>query len=147
MPYRNQIRQLITAVNALDGIYYELSKVCGIKDNTLCLLYALDDGAAHTQTQICREWLIPKTTLNTVVRECVQAGYLEKESCGRDKYLKLTPTGAAYARQILAPIYQAEEAAMEQTLHSFSPAFIEAFQVFAASMEQACENHLFGDLS
>lgn len=138
MPYRNQIRQLITAANALDGIYYELSKVCEIKDNMLSLLYALDDGAAHTQTQICQKWLIPKTTLNTVVRECVQAGYLEKETRGRDKYLKLTPTGTAYARQVLAPIYQAEEAAMEQTLRSFSPAFIQAFQAFTAAMEAAC---------
>ena len=74
---REQVRQLMAAINRIDGIWYLLAKKSGVKVNTLSLLFALDDGLPHTQKQICEEWIIPRTTINTVVQECAQMGYLE----------------------------------------------------------------------
>ena len=50
-------------------IYYRWGRKVGIKENLLALLYALSDGGHYTQKQICEEWLIPKTTINTLIKE------------------------------------------------------------------------------
>ncbi|MCQ4991523.1 MarR family transcriptional regulator, partial [[Clostridium] symbiosum] len=74
--YREEIRRIMVSVNVIDGIYAMGAKKIGIKDNSLSLLYVLDDGKPHSQKEICEYWLIPKTTLNTIVKECVNAGYI-----------------------------------------------------------------------
>ena len=69
-------RRLAKAACALDRAYDHLSKKLGIKGNLLWLLYILDDGALHSQKQICEEWLFPKTTINTLIKECQRGGYI-----------------------------------------------------------------------
>ena len=54
--YREQLRLLTQAMNQIDGLYYQAARKLGIKDNTLALLYALDDGKPHSQKQIGEEW-------------------------------------------------------------------------------------------
>ena len=66
---REAMRRIAIAINSMDGAYEMISRKIGVKENTMILLYALDDGRPHTQKEICEEWLIPKTTLNTIVRE------------------------------------------------------------------------------
>lgn len=66
-----QIRKIMISINRIDGVYYQWARGIGLKDNMLSLLYALSDGKPYTQKQICDEWLIPKTTINTVIKECV----------------------------------------------------------------------------
>ena len=68
------VRRLGMAAVRMDGAYYMCAKKFGVKENMLDLLYALDDGAPHTQKQICGDWLMPKTTVNTSVKELVAAG-------------------------------------------------------------------------
>ena len=74
---RDEIRDVMISINVITGIYSLMAKKIGIKENTLTLLYALDDGKTHSQIEISREWLIPKTTLNTIVKECVATGLVE----------------------------------------------------------------------
>ena len=66
--YREQLRLLTQAMNQIDGLYYQAARKLGVKDNTLALLYALDDGKPHSQKQIGEEWLIPKTVSYTHLR-------------------------------------------------------------------------------
>lgn len=40
--YEN-IRRLMLAINKIDGSYYFFARKLGVKENTLALLYALDD--------------------------------------------------------------------------------------------------------
>ena len=82
-----------------------ISRKIGVKENTMILLYALDDGRPHTQKEICEEWLIPKTTLNTIVRECVKSGYLVLQPGSREKEIRLTEQGKAYAASVLNRVY------------------------------------------
>ena len=87
-----EISRLVTAINKIDGAYYFCARRMSLRENTLALLYALHDGQPHTQKQIVEDWLIPKTTINTAVRELKREGYLaltplphsrEKRSCSR----------------------------------------------------------------
>ena len=94
------------------------------------VFYALDDGAPHSQAEISRHWLIPKTTLNTIVGDCVARGLIRLEG-GREKYIRLTEAGAAFARRALDAVYALEDAAFARTLSRFSPEFVAALADFA----------------
>ena len=113
----------------------------------MTLLWALDDGAPHTQRQICRDWLIPKTTVNTNVKALAAAGYLELLPArdGREKQIALTPAGRAYAGQVLAGIYAAEREAMEETVAALGAEFVGAMEQFADRLCAALDRHSGGE--
>ena len=127
------IRQLMLANMKMEGGYYFFSRKLGIKQNIMTLLYALADGKEHTQKQICQDWLIPKTTLNTNVKELVDAGYanLSPGKNTREKIVALTHQGKIYAQKMVKNIYQAEQAAMNRALEKYSIAFVDAMDYFA----------------
>jgi DNA-binding MarR family transcriptional regulator len=130
--YRGEMLRLMIAVNKLDGLYYLAAKGAEIKENTLTLLYALDDGKPHSQKQICDEWLIPRTTINTVVKECVAAGYvtLINEEHSKEKTVALTGKGENFTRKMMGEVYTAEQNAMVETLKDFSVDFVPAIERF-----------------
>lgn len=135
---REQIRRIMIAVNLIDGIYDLAARRLKVKCNLLTLLYALDDGAAHTQKEICEEWCIPVTTVNTIVQECVKAGYvtLEASPHTREKVIRITPRGAQYARGILEPVYAMEQRAMERTRAACPTDLPGAIEAFARTLRQ-----------
>lgn len=130
------IRRLIISINKIDGNYYYCARKLGVKENTLALLYALDDDKPHSQKQICEDWLIPKTTINTTIKELIAAGYItllpEKQT--REKAILLTEEGKTYTRGLLKIIYTAERKALKKTLQEFTPEFIDAFDCFATHL-------------
>ena len=129
------IRRLTQAFNRIDGAYYYCARRLGVEENTLALLYALDDGRPHSQKQICEEWLISRTTLNTIVKECIEKGYLtlQANAHSKEKQILLTESGRQYASKLLGFLYRAEEAAIKETLDRHGDAFITALEDFADS--------------
>ncbi len=111
---REAMRRIAIAINSMDGAYELISRKIGVKENTMILLYALDDGRPHTQKEICEEWLIPKTTLNTIVKECVKSGYLVLQTGRREKEIRLTEQGKAYAASVLSQVYELERRAADE---------------------------------
>ena len=87
----------------------------------------------------------PVTTINTIVKEYMDAGYvtLVPANHSREKNIALTPAGAAYAQEILEPVYRAEKEAMEQTLAEFSPEFMNAIEALTQNMAQAFQRTIF----
>ncbi len=142
--YSTQMRRFMVALNRIDGLYYQFAKSTHIKDTAVVLLYALSDGQPHTQKQICDEWLIPKTTLNTVVLDMQAQGQLQllSEEGKKAKFIVLTESGKALAENILGKSFAAEKAALEKTLETCSPEFIEGFEQFAANFEQELKPYL-----
>ena len=136
--YRNEIRRMIIAINAIDGAYDLVAKKIVVKENTLVLLYALDDGKPHSQKEICEEWLIPKTTINTIIKECIQAGYivLNTNSHRKEKEICLTERGQKYAQEVLYQIYQIEEYAIESVFNTGSEDFIEKLEQFTENLKR-----------
>lgn len=139
-----EIRRLMLATTKIDGAYYLFSRKLGIKENVLVLLYALDDGKPHSQKQICEDWLVPKTTINTNVKELVRAGYvmLYPGAGTREKIIGLTDAGKAYTEQIMRRVYEAEQAAMKRTLQQFSPQFVDAIDFFADCLHDEFQQRL-----
>lgn len=145
--YREEIRRIMVSVNVIDGIYAMGAKKIGIKNNSLSLLYALDDGKPHSQKEICEHWLIPKTTLNTIVKECVNAGYIVLDGIKhtKEKEIRLTDKGQEYAKTILNQVYELERRAMEKTLYSYSPEFVQALEQFTAYLKEEAEHFSYGE--
>ena len=138
-------RRLIAATSAADGAYYRWAVQSGVTPHTLDLLYALDDGLPHSQKQICEEWAIPKTTINTVVKACQTAGYITLAPLPdqpRQRQLCLTPAGLAYARQTLEELYIMENQAMAAAAARFGPDFVAAMEFYSAQFRAALAANL-----
>ena len=144
MKNRDYTRRLFLAISRIDGVYYLLGKKSGIKENVLVLLYALDDGIPRTQKQICEEWNIPKTTINTSVKECVAAGYVDYVSGndGREKKLILTDSGKHYTREVLGSVESLENKVIKKVLSQCGSEFIEALEQYADIFQSEAEKIL-----
>ena len=142
---RKLLDHFYVCCNKMDGLYYLAARRLGVKENALVLLYTLNDGQPRSQKQLSEELLIPKTTINTIVKENMDAGYvtLVPANHSREKNIALTPAGAAYAQEILEPVYRAEKEAMEQTLAEFSPEFMNAIEALTQNMAQAFQRTIF----
>ena len=138
-------RRLIAATSAADGAYYRWAVQSGVTPHTLDLLYALNDGLPHSQKQICEEWAIPKTTINTVVKACQTARYITLAPMPdqpRQRQLCLTPAGLAYARQTLEELYIMENQAMAAAAARFGPDFVAAMEFYSAQFRAALAANL-----
>ncbi len=140
---RKKARRLNDALYTLDRVYQENERKRGYKDSEICMVYALDDGEFHSQKEISEEREIPRTTLNTIVKEWERQGYLELRPIPgkrRDMQIVLTEAGERYARPCLNYIYQAEDYAMKKTLEKYSDTFIEALECFHSALQEAMQN-------
>lgn len=107
---RQEVRRLMMAIDRIDEVYYGAQKISGMKDSLFVLMYALSNGVPQTQKQICEEWRIPRSTLNTTVLEQVREGNLELTSDGhKHKQIHLTDKGKNFIEAELAPLFSAEE--------------------------------------
>lgn len=136
---QESIRKLTMAMNRIDGLYYKTARKLGVKSNTLAIFYALDDGQPHSQKQLCEEWLIPKTTINTIVKELAAEGYLTLliEKHTREKKICLTPEGRQYASGLLKQLYRMEETAIRRTIQQHGSDFVEAYADFAENLKKS----------
>lgn len=141
---RAHIRALTLAINIIDGDYTRTARKVGLKENELSLLYALDDGLPHSQAEISRHWLIPKTTLNTIVQQSIARGHitLVGEAHSKQKQICLTQAGRAYARRALDAIYALEDAAYARAQERFGCEFVQALGYFAEQLHLETERFL-----
>lgn len=109
---REKIRKMMMLVNRIDDAYFKAIRSAGIKDSLFVLLYAIYDGEQYSQKEICEEWGIPKTTLNTIVKECVRDGYVFLMPTGsKEKKVVLTDKGRQFAEEVLLPVFKGESRA------------------------------------
>lgn len=140
---RNLARRLTWAVCRIDEAYLLGTQQGTDSENEYYFMYAVDDGASHTQAEICREWMIPKTTFNTIVKRWEREGRLTLTPVPgqrREREISLTDSGRAYVQKQLACFYQAEEAAMRKTLEQYDPSFIEALVSYGVSLRDALQS-------
>ena len=123
------IRKLVEATNRIDGSYYLASRRLGCPENEVCFLYALSDGEKYSQKQISQEWLMLKTTVNTVFRSLEDRGLVKK--------------GKEYSEKLLSPIREAEKVALKKTLESYSAVFIDACSYFADRLEEELKENKY----
>lgn len=105
------------ALYHLDAVYDDFAKESEVAPTLLWILYALNDGRAHTQKEICTDWALPKSTVSTVMSELKSQEYVTFtpiKGKRREMTVLLTESGKSYANQILAKIYAREAGAFSQ---------------------------------
>lgn len=127
------VRRLMLSTNMIDGVYYLFAKKLGVNENTLAFIYALADGEPHSQKEISDEWLIPRTTINSIVKTMLKEGYIMfcAEKHTKEKALVLTESGQKYADKLLTDFYSVEEKAIIETLKNYPPEFVSALEDFS----------------
>lgn len=96
----------------IDRIYCGYAKKSNVSDNLLWILYALNDDLPHSQKDICIDWDLPKSTVNTIILDLKKDNYVEfehVEGTRREMYVRLTKKGKEFAIQALKPLYEDEE--------------------------------------
>lgn len=114
MTLREQMKLFCTCLCRQDELYAAAAKRRGLSFHTLITLYALDQDEGSTQSQLAKAWMIPKQTLNTVIKELERQGYVYLRT-GRDQKEKLvffTPEGRAFATDSLRELYALEDRAV-----------------------------------
>lgn len=106
------------AIYHVDAVYEDFAKGSGVTSPTLLwILYALNDGKEHTQREICVDWELPKSTVNTVMTELKKNGFVELipiKGKRREMTIVLTESGKTYAGSLLAGIYEKEAEVFKQ---------------------------------
>lgn len=135
------VRRIMLATNKIDGVYYLFGKRLGVNENTLAFFYAMADGQPHSQKEISDQWLIPRTTINSIVKAMLAEGYIQfcPDQHAKEKELVLTDKGNGYKDKVLTDIYATEERAIAQTLQQYPPEFVEALECFSEGLREAFE--------
>jgi len=142
---RTTAKRLILALYNIDEVYYVNEKKKRLSDAELCIMYALDDDQPHSQKEICDDWLVPKTTVNTIAKKWEAQGYLTLTPIPgkrREMHIMLTDAGREYAKSFMSFLYKAEDKALKKTLDKYSDEFIEVIEYFAESLKEAFEEEL-----
>lgn len=133
------------ALYNIDEVYYLNEGRKKISDAELSVMYALDDGKPHSQREISQEWLVPKTTVNTIVKRWEKEGLLTQtpiQGKRREMNIMLTDAGREYAKSFMSFLYKAEDKALKKTLDKYSDEFIEVIEYFGESLKEAFEEEL-----
>ena len=129
------IRRLKIAFSRIDALYLDLGTRLGVKPNLFVLFYALADGRVCSQRQICDEWNLPRTTLNSIVRECVKDGYVRLVPRGnKEKDIVLTSAGQEIVNRAFRPLFAAEAKAI-RPIHISD--VLDEIETLAARFEKA----------
>lgn len=116
----NYFDELGNRISEIDGTVNQWINKLGLSYNHFAVLYCLanaQDGQC-TQKHICDEWYLPKQTVFNICKEYKEKGWIEfseSPTDKREKILRLTQTGQAYAE----PILQKTQAISEQAFAKF----------------------------
>lgn len=139
---KEKTKRLIRALYNIDEAYFANEYKKQLSGAELSLMHALDEGGSYSQKEIAAEWLIPKTTINTITKRWEKEGLLIQTPIPgkrREMRLTLTDAGKEYAKSFLSFIYEAEEKALRETLERHSDEFIEAIEFFGERLKAAFE--------
>lgn len=125
------------ALYHVDSCYDEFAKQSNVSSALLWVLYALNDGNSHTQIEISNDWELPKTTVNTVIKEIQKNGYVNLipiKGKRREMSIVLTENGKKYAVMVLADLYK-KEAEVYKALSSDEYAIVAVLEKIAKKLK------------
>lgn len=133
------------AVIKFRGVYSAWAKKHGISYNEMLVLYTIRDNGFCTQKQICDSYLLPRQTMNNVIRNMRKRGLLTicPDKCtGREKAFVLTEEGKIYAKPLLDSLSKAETQAIELIGYDNIRAIAKATMAFDNALINAMEENV-----
>ncbi|MCL2202961.1 MAG: MarR family transcriptional regulator [Defluviitaleaceae bacterium] len=128
--------------NRIDAHYDGYAKKAGLNTASIMVLdclYRVD--FPYTQKALCEKLLLPKQFVNTIVNAFREQGHvaLREAKDRRNKEIRLTPSGKAYAQAVVKPLDDAEEEAWASLTDPERETLARALQKFEQSLRHALE--------
>lgn len=109
--YALEMKRYYRVWQETNAAYEEWAKRRGISSYCLNVLLAIDGDETCTQKGISRRWVMPKQTVNMILKDLQAKGYVElvpMQKDRRSKQIRFTPAGRAYADSILSELSRVE---------------------------------------
>lgn len=124
----------------LNEIYGLWAKQNGLTVNALLALYVIRNVKNCTQQDICKMLMLTKQTVNSLLKNFEELGYIQKQtsfSDRRSKVLAFTPLGSEFAEGLLAKLYSAESVALQAMSREQIEGLIEGTSTFLENFRNA----------
>lgn len=133
---RSRIDRMYEAVRKINQVYEKWSALHGLTLYEMQIYYEImkNGEASITQKDLCMMLDAPKTSINSIIKKQVQAGYIEMNvnpSNKREKVILLTKSGKKFAKELIEPLFQYEEEAAGQICNEDMESAIETQNRFA----------------
>lgn len=137
---RQKVSQFYSVWRDMSMVYEEWAKNYGISYNSLLVLYSLwENKEGCTQTSICDEWVLPKQTVNSILKEFENKGYVDFSTSTEDKrvrIVKLTTSGSSFAEVPVAALWELETSIMGDMGIQSAEAMIDNMALFVEQFKK-----------
>ena len=142
MELREQMALIDRFICQANALYGEWAKRQGLTYNTLMVLCSLDQPDPRTQKQIAEERMLPKQTVNSIVKELERKGWIQYLDGleRRERPLSLTEAGRAQLHPLLERMYQMEDRVMDRMGLDLCQALLEGQGAFAQALAEEVRN-------
>lgn len=106
------LRDINTAIIKIRSVYAKWAKFNNVNYHEMLILYTLRDYESCTQKQICEQYLMPKQTINNVIKTLEKLEYIKLETGEnnrREKNIVLTEKGKIYSENFMKELNELEE--------------------------------------
>ena len=144
--FNEQFKTFNHQIKELSGVYRNILSHSGISENEFWIWYTLlvmDGDSEYSQQDICDEWSLSKQTVNTIITNMVKKGYVELEvipGTRNKKIIHITDTGRKYSEEIVIPIAEAEQKALEKIPAKERLACANAFNKYIVFLKKEFDN-------
>ena len=139
----NDAKKIWEAWGQANALYTTWASERNINSYQLFVLYAIDGYDTITQKMIAAYTGLSKQTVNTVIRALKEAGYLELSAGSgdrRERIVRLTASGLAYASNLLAPLHALEDSVTELIGAERIREMMNAIRLFTTVFEKEMEH-------
>ena len=141
---KEQLKTVNQQIKALSGVYRSILSRSGTSENEFWIWYTLlTMEGEYSQQDICDEWALSKQTVNTIITNMVKKGYVELEvvpGTRNKKIIHVTEEGRKYSEQIVIPIAEAEQRALEKIPARERLACAAAFSKYIRFLKEEFDN-------
>lgn len=124
-------------------IYDYYARSVGISYTTLFVLNLISQYEVCTQKVICERSMLPKQTVNNVIKKLSEQGYLElgeMPNNSKSKRILFTEKGKKYVEPMIQHIHNAENTAMEQLSDSQQDELLYIMELYEQAFRKAMKN-------
>lgn len=138
MNYKKQM-DIITTYNCKVAILYsELSKKLGISYHAMLVLFSIKQNEPCTQKMIANECLLSKQTVNSIIKDFQNKGYVSLKN-GRnqkEKLIEYTENGKQFYNNISKEFERIEESVLKRIGNKESELLANEIKKFAEIFEE-----------
>lgn len=140
MKAQAQLNLISIQMSRILNLYQNWAQKHNINYNTLTILYILQmEESTITQKQISYKYLIPKQTVNNIIKSLSNDGYVTlvtEENDKREKKIFLSEKGLEFSQKLLSPLFEIEERVMGKVGDEMAQQLINSLSMFGDVFEQ-----------